>query len=120
MLTLIPKLHRASHAIAVLMAGSPELALNQAEAHVLASLWPTGSSTINELHVTFGHRRSTLTSVLDRLERRGLIKRSVSELDRRSVRVTLSGRAQRRRERNKLSLPVAEPFGATRAAMQPF
>ena len=90
MLDLIPRLHRSSHAIALLVAAEPTLDLSQAEAHLLATLHPTGTSTINDLHLTFGHRRSTLTSVLDRLERRVLIKRSVNAGDRRSVQVTLT------------------------------
>jgi DNA-binding MarR family transcriptional regulator len=90
MLDLIPRLHRSSHAIALLVAAEPTLDLSQAEAHILASLHPTGASTINDLHLTFGHRRSTLTSVLDRLERRALVRRSVDAGDRRSVQITLT------------------------------
>jgi DNA-binding MarR family transcriptional regulator len=95
MLDLIPKLHRASHAIALLIANVPEVDLSQAEAQILASLHAHRSSTINDLHATFGHRRSTLTSVLDRLERRGLIKRSVNDGDRRVVQVALTTTGKR-------------------------
>ena len=87
---LIGRLHRATHAIALAVTGAPDLDLNQAEAHILAQLHFAGASSINDLHATFGHRRSTLTSVLDRLERRGLVKRSMNAADRRSVRITLT------------------------------
>jgi DNA-binding MarR family transcriptional regulator len=74
-------------------------AVNQAEAHVLAHLASAGDSTIGQVHRAFGHRRSTLTSILDRLEQRNLIERTSDARDRRTFVVTLtrSGRAAARR-----------------------
>ena len=46
------------------------------------------------MHHSFGHRRSTLTSILNRLEDRGLIAREIHPDDRRSylLRLTREGR----------------------------
>jgi DNA-binding MarR family transcriptional regulator len=93
-LSLIPKIHRATHAIALALASDPKLDVTQAEAHILAHLHETGEARISELHARFGHRRSTLTSVLDRLEQRALIERRSDPDDRRSfvVAPTRAGR----------------------------
>jgi DNA-binding MarR family transcriptional regulator len=94
-LQLIPEIHRATHAIGLALASDPELGVNQAEAHVLAHLHESGRARISELHARFGHRRSTLTSVLDRLEQRALVERRGDPDDRRSfiVEPTRAGRA---------------------------
>nr|MDP9107049.1 MarR family transcriptional regulator [Candidatus Eremiobacteraeota bacterium] len=54
-----------------------------------------GPNTINDVHRAFLHRRSTLTSVLDRLESKGLVRRSAAPADRRSVRLELTARGTR-------------------------
>lgn len=69
--------------------------LGQAEAHILAHLSGAGMGTIAQLHRGFGHRRSTLTSILDRLEKRGLLTRATDRADRRSVQVTLTSKGRR-------------------------
>jgi DNA-binding MarR family transcriptional regulator len=85
-------LERASHQVGLyLQEALRDLALTQAEIHILAHLATEGPSTVGELHASFGHRRSTLTSVLDRLEARGLVTRSTNPADRRSVVVTPTG-----------------------------
>jgi DNA-binding MarR family transcriptional regulator len=89
-LVAIPRLERATHAIALFLADRAVLDVSQAEAHVLAYLFARKSARINDIHEEFGHRRSTLTSVLDRLERRKLLKRSTDPENRRTVVVTLT------------------------------
>jgi DNA-binding MarR family transcriptional regulator len=71
-----------------------DLGITQAEAHVLARLARTGATPIASLHHEFGRKRSTLTNVVDRLERRGLVLRGPNPRDRRSflVHLTASGR----------------------------
>jgi DNA-binding MarR family transcriptional regulator len=98
-LRLIPHIHRATHRIGMHIAGLDDPAVNQAEAHVLAYLAVAGESTIGQVHRAFGHKRSTLTSILDRLEERGLIARTSDQRDRRTfvVSLTRTGRAAARR-----------------------
>jgi len=82
-------LERATHDVGVhLQVALADLRLAQAEIHVLGHLADEGPSTIGEIHRSFGHRRSTLSSVLNRLETRGLIARSINPADRRSIVVT--------------------------------
>jgi DNA-binding MarR family transcriptional regulator len=89
-LALIPALHRATHNVSVYIERNAALKVTQAEAHILSHLWAAGEATIAELHRAFGHKRSTLTSILDRLAERSLIHRDVSASDRRSFVVRLS------------------------------
>ena len=67
-----------------------ELGLTQAEAHVLAQIGVRGAVPISVLHHEFGHKRSTLTNILDRLEKRGLLRREMNRIDRRSILVQLT------------------------------
>ena len=78
-----------THEIAVALERA-NFGVNQPEAHILAHLAESGASTVADIHRTFGHKRSTLTSILDRLESRQLIERVVSTSDRRSFVVTLT------------------------------
>lgn len=69
-----PSRERAPHLIGIYVERSAgELGITQAEAHVLAELYRHGPTQIATLHREFGHKRSTLASILDRLERRKLI-----------------------------------------------
>jgi DNA-binding MarR family transcriptional regulator len=93
-LTLIPQIHRVTHGVALSLDRAASLGVTQAEAHVLAHLADHGDSTIGDVHRAFAHRRSTLTSVLDRLADRGLVDRRSGEADRRTfvLSLTPSGR----------------------------
>jgi DNA-binding MarR family transcriptional regulator len=69
------------------------LKLSAAENNALACF--TGPSrTVRELVVATGQRPSTLTGVLDRLERRGLVERRPHPADRRSIAVHLTAAGQ--------------------------
>src|SRR5579859_6231178 len=88
---IIPALERATHAAALWMERVfADLRLTQAEAHILAYLAGDAPHTINDLHHSFGHKRSTLTSLLDRLENRGWIVRGTDPASRRQVLVELT------------------------------
>src|SRR5258708_38136010 len=71
-LRLVPPIHRATHRIGLYLAGLRDDTLSQGEAHILALLAKTAPATIAELHRRLAHKRSTLTSILDRLVGRGL------------------------------------------------
>jgi DNA-binding MarR family transcriptional regulator len=88
---IIAALERATHAVALWDERAfGDLGLTQAEIHVLGHLANVEECSINELHLSFGHKRSTLTSILDRIEKHGLIRRQVHPRSRRSVLVVLT------------------------------
>ena len=93
-LRLVPPIHRATHRIGLYLADLRDDGLSQGEAHILALLATSGPATIAELHRGLAHKRSTLTSILDRLADRGLITRDVGADDRRTfvITPTASGR----------------------------
>ena len=93
---LVPAVELTAHRLGVFVEhATRELSVTQAEANVLSHLGRHGAVSVAELQRHFGHKRSTLTSVLDRLERRGYVTRSVNPADRRSFLVspTRSGSA---------------------------
>jgi len=94
----VVELHRAVHAVGLFLDARTAGAVTQPEALVLVQLAEHGTSTMNALHHAFLHRRSTLTSVVDRLAARGLVTRRPVAGDRRSlaVELTRAGRAQAR------------------------
>ena len=95
MLTLVPAIHRATHRIGLYLAALSAANLSQGEAHILALLATAGPSTIADLHKGLAHKRSTLTSILDRLADRGLITRAVGTSDRRTFVVTPTVKGRR-------------------------
>jgi DNA-binding MarR family transcriptional regulator len=72
-----------------------DFGLSAAEINALACFGGEESRTVRQLVAATAQRPSTLTGVLDRLEQRGLIERTLNPADRRSVlvRLTPSGRA---------------------------
>ncbi|MGW5343422.1 MarR family transcriptional regulator [Streptomyces sp. HUAS TT3] len=89
-------LQRATHATLHLITTElAHLELTAAEINALANLADGHGRTVSRLGAAVGSRPTTLTSVLDRLERRGHITRGKQAGDRRSVRIelTASGRA---------------------------
>jgi DNA-binding MarR family transcriptional regulator len=72
-----------------------DLGLRQAEVNVLAQLRPGAPRSVGELASATGQRPSTLTGVLDRLERRRLVRRRVNPADRRSFTIELTAPGER-------------------------
>jgi DNA-binding MarR family transcriptional regulator len=98
-LRFIPQVHRATHRIGLHIERLGAPGVSQAEAHILAHLADAPDSTIADVHRAFAHKRSTLTSILDRLEARGFILRASDPRDRRTFRIALTppGRIAARR-----------------------
>ena len=93
-LRFVPPIHRATHRIGLYLAGLRDDTLSQGEAHILALLATAAPATVAELHRGLAHKRSTLTSILDRLVERGLITRAVGEQDRRTFVITPTARGK--------------------------
>lgn len=104
-LLLVHPVHRATHRIGLYLDDLRERGLTQGEAHILALLAHCGRAHVSHLHRGLAHKRSTLTSILDRLARRRLITRAVGETDRRTfvMRLTTKGRKLSRRIHHHLS-----------------
>jgi DNA-binding MarR family transcriptional regulator len=82
-----------------------DLGLRHAEINVLAQLRPGARRPVGELVAATGQRPSTLTGVLDRLERARLVRRRVNAADRRSftIELTAAGEAAAERVRDAFS-----------------
>jgi DNA-binding MarR family transcriptional regulator len=82
-----------------------ERGLTQGEAHILALLAHSAPAKVADLHHGLAHKRSTLTSILDRLANRGLITREVGKKDRRTflILLTVKGRKLAQRVNRHLS-----------------
>jgi DNA-binding MarR family transcriptional regulator len=93
-LRLVPAIHRATHRIGLYLAELHEHELSQGEAHILAHLATSGPARVGDLHDGLAHKRSTLTSILDRLTARGLVTREVGVKDRRTFIITLTPRGR--------------------------
>lgn len=100
----IAALHRAVHALGLYLDAALEGEVSQAEAVVLLHLSTSENSTINEVHKAFLHKRSTLTSVIDRLESKGLVRRRIGETDRRNFQLELTERGESAAQRVGKSL----------------
>ena len=90
--------HRTLQALTVALA---DLDVTASEINTLANLADGRSRNVRELAEDTGTRATTLTGVLDRLERRGYLTRELDPADRRSFRLTLTapGRAAARKVR---------------------
>ena len=104
-LRFVHPVHRATHRIGLYLDDLRERGLTQGEAHILALLAHSDQAKVSDLYRGLAHKRSTLTSILDRLARRGLITRTVGETDRRTfvVRPTAKGRKLAQRIQSHLS-----------------
>jgi DNA-binding MarR family transcriptional regulator len=94
-LPLIAEWQRATHRLlAHLESELSTLQLSPAESNALACFAGRPSRTVRELVAATGQRPSTLTGVLDRLERRELVERRPHPADRRSIAIHLTADGQ--------------------------
>jgi DNA-binding MarR family transcriptional regulator len=94
-LSFVHPVHRATHRVGLYLDKLGEQGLTQGEAHILAMLADSRPAKVAELHRGLAHKRSTLTSILDRLAKRNLITRDVGETDRRTFIVTLTAKGRK-------------------------
>ena len=89
-------LQRATHStLRALAAGLSTLDLTASEINALANLADGRGRTVSELGASTGTRATTMTSVLDRLEQRGLVIRGRAPGDRRAVLIELTSQGRR-------------------------
>jgi DNA-binding MarR family transcriptional regulator len=90
-LDFLSPLHKASRQISVyLEPHTRELGVSPAEGHLLSYLRSYAPTPIGDLVRIFGIKQSTLTSMLDRLEEAGFVRRETNPGDRRSFLVQIS------------------------------
>jgi DNA-binding MarR family transcriptional regulator len=118
-LEFLSPLHKASRQISVyLETHTRELGVSPLEGHVLTYLRRYAPVPVGELVRVFGVKQSTFTSLLDRLERAGLVSRESNPDDRRSflIHISRKGRALTARLNRLLERLEGEIRGRVRAA----
>jgi DNA-binding MarR family transcriptional regulator len=95
---LISKIHHLSGRIFSRMLKTHEVDINPAQGRIMFVLWQHDAVPIRELAKRTSLGKSTLTSMLDRLEAAGLVVRERSETDRR---VILIKRTEKDRSRQR-------------------
>lgn len=127
--SVLLELQRATHAtLQLLGAALADLDLTAGEINALGNLADGTGRTVSELGAAVGSRPATLTGILDRLERRGLISRGTRPGDRRAVLITLTpdgrdaaGRVRRTLrevERRALAGLAADTIDGARAVLR--
>jgi MarR family transcriptional regulator, organic hydroperoxide resistance regulator len=79
--------HRVVHILSIELA---HLGMTASEINAMANLAGRPGSTVSELAAAAGIRSTTMTSVLDRLEMRGLVRRGTVPGDRRAVQIEMT------------------------------
>ena len=94
-LEFLSPLHKASRQITMYLEDQTrELGVSPLEGHVLTYLRQYAPAAVGELVRVFGLKQSTLTSLLNRLEHAGLVRRELNPADRRSLLIHLTGRGR--------------------------
>jgi DNA-binding MarR family transcriptional regulator len=87
---LISKIHQLSNRIFTKLLVEKRIDINSAQGRILFPLWRKDGISIAELSKETELGKSTLTSMLDRLEESGHIKRKHSKEDRRRILIYLT------------------------------
>jgi DNA-binding MarR family transcriptional regulator len=94
-LEFLSPLHKASRQITMYLEDQTrELGVSPLEGHVLTYLRKYAPAPVGELVRVFGVKQSTFTSLLDRLERNGLVRREPNPADRRSFLIHITERGR--------------------------
>jgi len=95
-LRFLSPIHRATRQLSIHLEGrGSKLGISPEQGHLLTYLLSYGPCPIGEFHRVFGYKRSTLTSMLDRMVERGWIERHLLPTDRRSFNIELTDRGRR-------------------------
>jgi MarR family transcriptional regulator, organic hydroperoxide resistance regulator len=92
---LIGRIHQTSRRIFGQVLRQQGVSLSHPQGRVLFGLWQNGAMPIAEIVTRTGLSKSTLTGVLDRLERDGYVRRVRSTADRRVVLIEAAARDAR-------------------------
>ena len=98
-------------------------AFNGAQGRILYILWQQDGLTISQISAQTSLANTTLTSMLDRMEQSGLIRRSPSPTDRRALLIHLTDKAQAlRQDYDRISQQMNELYylGFTEAEILQF
>jgi DNA-binding MarR family transcriptional regulator len=108
---LIAKVHQTSGRLFSKILRENDIEFNPAQGRILFALWEGDGIPIQELARRTQLGKSTLTSMLDRLEGSGYIRRRPSSKDRRSVLVELTEKdAQLRSKYARVSKDMTDLF----------
>ena len=90
-LQFLSPIHKASRQISIhLERATMGLGVSPVEGHILSYLRSYAPCPVSELERVFGHKSSTLTSMLDRLAERDYLTRKINPRDRRSFTLELT------------------------------
>ena len=82
---LMAKIRQVGGRIFERMLKEYDIEINSAQGRIMFALWQADGISINELAKRTQLNKSTLTSMLDRLEKMGYVKRQRSKKDRRKI-----------------------------------
>ncbi len=118
-LTFLSPLHRATREIGIHLTGRiAALGLQGTEGHLLSFLRSYAPTPVSEITRVFGLKKSTTTSLLDRLEDRGFLRRRHHPDDGRSFLVELTPRGRKLAERVQRPVEELEKAIADRVGSQ--
>jgi DNA-binding MarR family transcriptional regulator len=108
-LQFLSPLHKASRQLSVyLEAPANQPGMSPSEGHILTYLRSYAPAAVGELVRVFGIKQSTFTSMLDRLEQAGLIRREMNPGDRRSFLIQITDTGRERAEKATETLQALE------------
>ena len=102
---LMAKIRQVGGRISERILKQHNIEINSAQGRIMFALWQNDGISINELAKKTQLKKSTLTSMLDRLERMGYIRRQRSKKDRRKI---LIKRTEKDRTMEKKYVEVSE------------